>query len=122
MITQVRLLALLFAVLLLSSGCEKTTKANTIPERSAAVIPPVAVAKVSVEPLSREVVLTGEFKPYQAVDLHAKVAGYLKQISVDVGDRVTAGQLLAVIEIPEMNDELARSEAETRRSHSEVER
>ena len=33
-------------------------------------------------------VLTGEFRPYQVIELHAKVAGYLKQITVDVGDRV----------------------------------
>ena len=121
MIPDVRLIALPVAALLFASGCTRTTKADTRGEVAPAN-PAVAVARVAREPLSREIVLTGEFRPYQAIDLHAKVAGYLKQITVDVGDQVKAGQLLAVIEIPEMNDELVRSEAETRRSHAELER
>jgi RND family efflux transporter MFP subunit len=108
------------AVALLNSGCARTQA--EAPAEPSSVVPSVAVAKATRESLSREVVLTGEFKPYQSADLHAKVAGYLKQISVDVGDRVTAGQLLATIEIPEINDELVRSEAESRRSTSELER
>src|SRR5262249_55146492 len=72
--------------------------------------------------LSREIVLTGEFRPYQAIDLHAKIAGYLKQITVDVGDRVTAGQLLATLEIPEMRDELAHAAATIQRAAAEVQR
>jgi RND family efflux transporter MFP subunit len=111
-------------VLLLTSACTRATSANisNIQRDFPVAKQAVAVARVSREPLSREIVLTGEFRPYQAIDLHAKVAGYLKEISVDVGDRVKAGQLLAIIEIPEMNDELVRSEAESRRSHSELER
>jgi multidrug efflux pump subunit AcrA (membrane-fusion protein) len=58
--------------------------------KAAAAPPAVAVAKVTRETLARELVLAAEFRPYQEVDLHSKVAGYLKQISVDVGDRVRA--------------------------------
>ena len=60
------------------------------------------VAKASTEDLSHGLVLTAEFKPYQEVDVMAKIAGYIKQINVDVGDRVKQGQLLATLEIPEM--------------------
>jgi RND family efflux transporter MFP subunit len=88
----------------------------------AVVNPPVAVARATSEPMTREVVLTGEFRPYQSVELHAKVAGYLKQINVDVGDQVKAGQLLGTIEIPEINDDLAHAEAEGRRSAAEIDR
>ena len=66
--------------------------------------------------------VTGEFRPYQVIDVHAKVAGYLKKISVDVGDRVKAGQVLATLEIPEMRDELAQSTAELGRSSAEESR
>src|SRR5262249_14981422 len=45
---------------------------------------------------------SAELRPYQEIDLHAKVAGYLENISVDIGDRVNAGQLLAIIEVPEL--------------------
>ena len=73
--------------------------------------PTVAVAKASTEDLSHGLVLTAEFKPFQEVDVMAKVAGYVKQINVDVGDRVKQGQLLATLEIPEMADDLKRADA-----------
>ncbi len=113
---------LALAVLVFSTSCSRGEAGSTpVPARSA-VIPPVAVAKASTEPLVRDVVLTGEFRPYQVIDLHAKVAGYLKQITVDVGDRVQAGQLIATIEVPEINDDLVKAEAETRRGDAEIER
>jgi RND family efflux transporter MFP subunit len=84
--------------------------------------PTVAVAKATIEDLSRGLVLTAEFKPYQEVDLMAKVAGYVKQINVDVGDRVTEGQVLAILEIPEMVDDRARAQAALDRSRAEVTR
>ena len=85
-------------------------------------IPVVAVAKVSTEDLSHGLVLTAEFKPYQEVDVMAKVAGFVKQINVDVGDRVKDGQLLATLEIPEMDDDLRRADAAVVRSRAEVTR
>jgi RND family efflux transporter MFP subunit len=84
--------------------------------------PAVAVAPVKTEDLSRGVVLTAEFKPFQDVDVMAKVAGYVKQINVDIGSRVTQGQLLATLEIPEMADDLRRAQANKQRSEAEVQR
>ncbi len=82
--------------------------------------PAVAVAVVNTENLSRALVLTAEFKPYQEVDVMAKVAGYIKQINVDVGDRVKEGDLLATLEIPEMKDDLNRANASVERSNADV--
>jgi RND family efflux transporter MFP subunit len=82
----------------------------------------VAVAKVTTEDLSHGLVLTAEFKPYQEVDVMAKVAGFIKQINVDVGDRVEKGQLLATLEIPEMADDLRRADAAVVRARAEVTR
>ena len=73
----------------------------------------VAVAKADFAILSRSVVLTAEFKPFQDVEVMAKVAGYIKKINVDVGDRVAQGQLLATLEIPEMADDLEKAGAVT---------
>jgi len=84
--------------------------------------PTVAVAKVKTEDMSRSVVLTAEFKPFQEVEVMAKVAGYVGNINVDVGDRVTQGELLAVLEIPEMADDLARAQSTLNRSQAEVAR
>jgi RND family efflux transporter MFP subunit len=85
-------------------------------------VPTVAVAKTTIEDLSREIVLTAEFRPYQEVDVMAKVAGFVKNINVDVGDRVKEGQVLAVLEIPEMADDRARAQAGVDRSQAEVKR
>ena len=82
----------------------------------------VAVAKASPHNLSRNIVLTAEFKPFQEIDVLAKVAGYVKQINVDAGDRVKQGQLLAVLEIPEMESDIVRAQAALQRSRAEVAR
>jgi len=82
----------------------------------------VAVAKVQSADLSHNLVLTAEFKPYQEVDVMAKVAGYIKEINVDVGDRVKENQLLATLEIPEMAADRSRAEASIKRSQAEVQR
>jgi len=85
-------------------------------------LPTVAVARAKTDSLSQDLVLTAEFKPYQEIDVMAKVAGYIKEIYVDVGDRVKTGDLLAVLEIPEMADDLRRAEANLDRAHAEVAR
>src|ERR1700690_1287750 len=66
----------------------------------------VAAARVTRSDLARTVTLSAEFQPFQQVDVHAKVAGYLRSIRVDVGDHVRAGDPIAVLEIPELDDDL----------------
>lgn len=82
----------------------------------------VAVAKTRTEDLTRHLNLTAEFRPFQEIDVMAKVAGYVKTILVDVGDRVQTGQLLAVLEVPEMEDDMKRGRATVDRSRSDVAR
>src|SRR5258706_12787746 len=76
-----------------------------------------AVARAERHNVGTTLTIAGEFKPFQDVDVHAKVAGYIKVIHVDVGDHVKAGQTLAVLEIPELAAELAGGGAAPRRSH-----
>ena len=52
----------------------------------------------------------------------AKVAGYVRSIKVDIGDRVKEGQVLATLEIPEMDDDLARAPPASNRPSAEVAR
>jgi len=113
------LLAALGAFLLSSCGSNKDVQASA---SAASEIPTVAVAKVATADLSRDLILTAEFKPFQEVDVMAKVSGYVKEIRVDVGDRVKEGALLATLEVPEMADDLRKSEAGVRHSQSEVAR
>lgn len=107
------------AVPFLTSCSKRAVEAST---PKAADIPTVATARASTENLSRGVVLTAEFTPYQEVDVMAKVAGYIKKINVDVGDRVRQGQVLATLEIPEMVDDLKRADASVVRAQAEVAR
>src|SRR5689334_10165441 len=81
-----------------------------------------AVAHVERHNVGNTLTIAGEFKPFQDVDVHAKVAGYIKVIHVDVGDHVKAGQTLAVLEIPELAAELAGADASVRRSQEEIRR
>ena len=113
------LLAALGAFLVSSCGSNKDAQANT---SAASEIPTVAVAKVATADLSHDLILTAEFKPFQEVDVMAKVSGYVKEIRVDVGDRVREGALLATLEVPEMADDLRKSQAGVRHSQSEVTR
>jgi RND family efflux transporter MFP subunit len=76
-----------------------------------AEVPTVAVVQATRSDLSTDLVLTAEFEPFQEIDVMAKVSGYIKDIKVDIGDRVKEQQLLATLEIPEMQDDLARAAA-----------
>ena len=105
----------------LISSCSRTAPVQASNERPPE-IQTVAVGKATNEDLSHGMVLTAEFKPFQEVDVMAKVAGYVKQINVDVGDRVQQGQLLATLEIPEMTDDLRRADAAVVRARADVTR
>jgi RND family efflux transporter MFP subunit len=85
-------------------------------------VPTVAVAKAVRGDIAQSLTIAAEFRPYQEIEVHAKVAGYVKSIGVDVGDRVKAGQLLAVLEIPELQDEIRQDEAAVKRASEEIRR
>jgi RND family efflux transporter MFP subunit len=91
-------------------------------QRDELKLPTVAVAVVERKPIVNTVTLSGEFRPYQKVDVHAKVAGYIRQIYVDVGDKVKNGQVLAILEVPELNAQVKGAEADMRRSQDAIHR
>jgi len=73
--------------------------------------PTAGVAKVTREDLFKQVTMAAEFRPYEEVELHAKVSGYVGKMNVDFGDTVKAGQLLATLEVPELQAELENAQA-----------
>ena len=81
-----------------------------------------AVTPVERGPIENTLTIAGEFKPFQDVDVHAKVAGYIKKIYVDVGDHVKGGQTLAVLEVPELAAQLTGADAQVRRAQQEIRR
>src|ERR1700710_2674119 len=88
----------------LLTACRQTTTV-------AAEVPIVPIATAGSANLADELVLTAEFTPYQDVDVMAKVAGYVRSIDVDIGDHVQQGQVLAVLEAPEIQSDVARAKA-----------
>jgi len=109
-----------FALALLFASCGSKPSATS--STAASPNPVVAVIQVQRQPISNSLDLVAEFRPYREIDLMSKVSGYVNRISVDIGDRVRTGSVLATLEIPEMNDDLARAKATIDRSASDVER
>lgn len=89
---------------------------------SGAPVVQAAVVRVERRALGNTLTIAGEFKPFQDVEVHAKVAGYIRNINVDVGDHVKDGQVLAVLEVPELAAELSGADAGVRRSEEEIRR
>jgi RND family efflux transporter MFP subunit len=81
-----------------------------------------AVARVQRRTLGATLTIAGEFKPFQDVDIHAKVAGYIRKIYVDVGDHVKEGQVLAVLEVPELAAQLTGAQAGVRAAEEQIRR
>lgn len=84
--------------------------------------PYAAVAPVKRETIANSLSIAGQFIPYQNVELHAKVAGYIKKMYVDIGDRVHTGQILAELEIPELLAQVDEAKAEVHRAEEEIQR
>ena len=82
----------------------------------------VSVARVQRADLARVITLAAEFEPFQDVSVHAKVAGYVRSIRVDVGDHVRKGETIAVLEIPELNDDLRHAVAATGAAKEDIKR
>src|SRR5215213_8246503 len=80
----------------------------------------VDVVKVVSKPVERQVRLPGEFQPYLAVPIYAKVSGFVQRVNVDRGSVVKQGQLLATLDAPEMQAQIA--EAESRAQAVELQR
>jgi len=110
------LLALLLAAVVVTRAWHGRTPHAAAED---ATLPTVAVARVERENLFREITVPAEFRPYTEVELHAKVSGYVKDMKVDFGDRVKAGQLLAVLEVPELTDDLDHALAAQRRAQAD---
>lgn len=126
------ILALGLALPVLASviACSSSSK-NA--QADAAEIPSATVAAVKRGSIVHTLNLAGQFQPFQVIDVHAKISGYIRRIYVDIGDKVRQGQILAVLEVPELRaqlkgtvaevasrkDEIARAQQEVLRAQSE---
>ena len=86
------------------------------------VAPTVAVVKVARENISDMLEIASEFQPYQEIDVFAKVSGYVRKLYVNFGTHVKQGQLLADLEVPELEQQVQQDEAMAQRSQQDLER
>lgn len=98
-------------------------------DAKAAVVPSARVAAAQRGDMNHVLTLAGQFQPYQVVDVHPKVSGYMKKINVDIGDVVKQGETLATLEVPELKAQLqqtvfgmAQSKEEITRAQHEINR
>lgn len=91
----------------------KSTASTTSPNNhtSVAEIAKVVTVTQPTQATSSSVVLPATFRPWQTTTLHARVSGYLKSWHHELGDHVRAGEMLALIETPELDQELAQAHA-----------
>src|SRR5947209_5644526 len=71
----------------------------------------VELVPVVSKAVQRQVKLPGEFLPYMSVPIHAKVSGFVKTVTVDKGSMVRASEVLATLEAPEMQAQVAEAES-----------
>lgn len=77
-------------------------------------LPVVAVTKVARRPLARYLTISSELVPFQEIDVYAKESGFVSKLYVDYGSHVKSGQLMAVLEIPELQALLQEDQASIR--------
>jgi multidrug efflux pump subunit AcrA (membrane-fusion protein) len=94
---------LLLSCVTILGGCGEGRK--TVAD-DAANAPPAAVVKVARGNIADNLEIASEFQPFQEVDVYAKVSGYIQKLNVDYGTHVKQGQVLAVLEIPELQQQL----------------
>jgi RND family efflux transporter MFP subunit len=101
------------------SGCQPSESAA---ENAASKSPRAAVVQVMRRNIETTLEIASEFQPYQDINVYAKVSGYIQQLNVNWGTRVKRGQLLAVLEVPELQQQLALDQASVNRSQQDVSR
>lgn len=116
------------ASLILSAGAMFIALAGTAacnsgkPEAKAAELPAARVAAAQRGNIAHNLSLAGQFQPYQVVDVHPKVSGFMRKINVDIGDRVHKGETLAVLEVPELAAQLQGTVFELQQARDEITR
>jgi len=80
--------------------------------------PAVATTPVVKGQLSTTIAVPGELVPYQETEIFAKINSYVKKMYADIGSQVHAGELLATLEAPEINSQLAEAESKIKQQEA----
>ncbi len=101
------------------TGCSKN---DSVAAGAAPSVASVGTAKVETRPLAEHLTVSSELVPYQEVDVYAKEAGYVRDINVDYGSHVHKGQVMATLEVPELEAQLQQDQAAIKARNNEVTR
>ncbi len=113
--------AVLAGLTVMLSACSRTRADQATKDPSPGAVA-ASVVRVSRRDLSHDLEIASEFVPYQEIDVDAKVSGYLQKLYIDWGTHVRQGQLMGVVEVPELEAEVARDEAAVQRDAQNVSR
>jgi len=100
------------------AGCANSEKPRAESETPNAVT--VGVTRIGRKTLERELTVSSELVPFQEVDVYAKESGYVHDLLVDYGTRVKKGQVMAVLEIPELEVQLHQDDAAIQNASNQV--
>lgn len=106
-VSKHRLSHALLAVAFIATFAACSSQGHEKEQADGQEVPPITYPTVPVQLINPEyeISVPAELKPYEQVAVYAKVTGFVKQLLVDRGDRVRKGQLLAVLEAPEMEQQ-----------------
>jgi multidrug efflux pump subunit AcrA (membrane-fusion protein) len=118
-----RLVVFLALVIVLLASCgNHGVSATSAAEGQAQNVPEVGVVKAIRTTLQQTLVVSSELVPFQQIDVYAKESGFVKQLTVDYGTHVKEGQVMAVLEIPELAAQLQEDQAAITDAEDEVTR
>lgn len=113
------LLPFVVGMAIVASSCSRTGDGRALASGPTIT---VGVTKVVNKSLGRQITLSSELVPFQEIDVYAKESGYVKQLLVDYGTHVKTGQVMAVLEIPELEAQLQEDQAEIKNAINQVSR
>jgi RND family efflux transporter MFP subunit len=107
-------------VLLCISGCHRSRDSGETRAGGEASLERVTVGRPQRKTLVRTTTQPARIEAFEQTPLFAKLSGFVKEVHVDIGDAVTAGQSLVTLRIPELVDDVAQKEAMVARAQAEV--
>lgn len=124
---KIILVLFLLAVTLVAVGLagylprkQREQAANSLADSEKSTLPVVSVARVKRAEQDSDVVLPGSISPLVEASIYARAPGYVKKRYVDIGDRVKEGQLMAEIEAPELDQQVAQARAVVAQSQQQL--
>lgn len=120
--TLIAIVVAVFAGLAIYSGIRSRAEAETKLARAteSAAVPSVNVVYPQTGSASQEIALPGSTQPYIDTPIYARTSGYLRKWSFDIGAHVKKGQLLAVIETPELDEQLQQAQAQLKNADANL--